>query len=246
MLHGKKIVVTGGGRHFGRALSIWFAREGADVSLCSRNVQQAVATANKIQNEGGIARAYQCDIADIVSVRQFAALVVADQKPIDILVLSAAQWLDGALASGESDEEIFSTINSGLTGSVLLTKALLPHMNRVQGSDIVAINSSCGVPNFTESVAHPAFFAAKQGLGAFCHKISKTLSADNIRVTSLYPPDFETLDIDEDISLHDRTGQSLLTGQSVWQTLKFVVTQPRSCHISAIHFQGPTREDLIA
>jgi len=39
-------------------------------------------------------------------------------------------------------------------------------------------------------------------------------------------------------------GERLMNGRSVWETIRFVLTQPRSCHISSIYFQGPTREDL--
>jgi len=244
MLKGKRVIVTGGGSNFGKALSIWLARERAEVILCGRNITQAQATADIIRQEGGIAEAYECDIADMLSIQQFAQHVTLNPKPIDVLILNAAQWLDGDLNNGATDEQIVSTINSGLTGSILLTKALLPHMNRDQGSDIIGMISVCGVPNFTDSIAHPAFFAAKQGLGGFCHTISQSLATENIRVTALYPPDFQTLDINADISHHNRSGERLLTGQSVWQTIKFILAQPRSCHISAIHFQGPSREQL--
>ncbi|ANI31075.1 deoxygluconate dehydrogenase [Yersinia entomophaga] len=244
MLQGKRAVVTGGGRDFGQAVSVWLAREGAEVVLCSRVIAQAQATVDIIRAEGGIAEAYECDISDMNSVRQFSHGLLKHEKPIDILLLSAAQWLEGDLQTGGGDEDIISTINAGLTGSILLTKALLPRMNREQGSDIIAMVSVCGVPNFTQSNAHPAFFAAKQGFSGFCHTISQSLAAENIRLTALYPPDFETLGFDEDISHHNQTNQRLLTGQSIWQTVKFVVTQPRSCHINAIHFQGPSREPL--
>lgn len=47
------------------------------------------------------------------------------------------------------------------------------------------------MPGFTNSIAHPAFFASKQGLSGFTTKLSQQLSEENIRVTGLYPPDFE-------------------------------------------------------
>lgn len=244
MLQGKRVVITGGGRDFGRALSIWFARSGAEVALCSRTLAQAQATAEKIHSEGGKAQAYQCDIADMQSIKAFAHALTLNEKPIDILILSAAQWLEGDFAQGEQDEEIISTINSGLTGSILLTKALLPYMNRVQGSDIIGMVSVCGIPYFTRSVAHPAFFAAKQGFSGFLNTLSEKLATDNIRITALYPPDFDTTDPDEKIAPQPSSGKSLLDGHSIWQTIKFVVSQPRDCHISAIYFQGPSRDTL--
>lgn len=240
MLKNKRVVVTGGGRDFGQAVSVWLAREGAHVDLCARQLTSAQATCEIIQREGGTARAYQCDIASAASVRAFAERLLEDDRPVDILVLSAAQWLEGPLAEDDSDEEICSTIDSGLTGSIVLTRALLPSLRRSGAGDIVAMVSVCGVANFTNSVAHPAFFAAKHGMSGFCQNMADRLAGEQIRVTGFYPPDFEITGLDERVDPQSE----LLNGRSIWETMRFVLTQPRSCHINEVHFRGPTRESL--
>lgn len=240
MLKNKRVVVTGGGRDFGQAVSVWLAREGAHVDLCARQLTSAQATCEIIQREGGTARAYQCDIASAASVRAFAERLLEDDRPVDILVLSAAQWLEGPLAEDDSDEEICSTIDSGLTGSIVLTRALLPSLRRSRAADIVAMVSVCGVANFTNSVAHPAFFAAKHGMSGFCQNMADRLAGEQIRVTGFYPPDFEITGLDERVDPQSK----LLNGRSIWETMRFVLTQPRSCHINEVHFRGPTRESL--
>ena len=67
---------------------------------------------------------------------------------------------------------------------------------------------------------------------------------ENIRVTGLYPPDFELTGLDSSVDSQCRMGERLLNGRSVWEAIRFVLVQPRSCHISSLYFQGPTREDL--
>ncbi|MDC9580366.1 SDR family NAD(P)-dependent oxidoreductase [Xenorhabdus sp. PR6a] len=243
-LKGKRVVVTGGGRDFGQAISVWLAREGAHVDLCARQLASAEATCNIIRSEGGIARSYQCDISDAQSVNVFAKQLLQDGLPVDILILNAAQWLEGHLSDEDSDADIISTINSGATGSILLTKALLPSLRKSQGSDIIAMVSVCGISHFTRSIAHPTFFAAKHAMSGFCQNISHQLSKDNIRVTGIYPPDFEVNGFDEVLDDHKTMGQQLLNGSSIWKTIQFVLSQPRSCHISEIYFQGPTHKDL--
>lgn len=243
-LQGKRVVVTGGGRDFGQAVSVWLAREGAHVDLCARQLTRAEATCEIIRREGGIARGYQCDMSDAQSVNDFATQLLQDNQPIDILILSAAQWLEGHLGEGDNDTDIVNTVNSGITGSILLTKALLPSLRQSQGADIVAMVSVCGIPQFTESVAHPAFFAAKHAMSGFSQNLAHHLSKENIRVTGLYPPDFELNGFDESLDNQKKMGEKLLNGRSVWETIRFVVTQPRSCHIKAIYFQGPTFKDF--
>lgn len=243
MLRGKRAVITGGGGGFGQALCVWLAREGVEVHFCARRADDIQKTCRIIAAEGGMAKGYICDLTRPESLSQFSAQVLTSDKPIDILILNAAQWLSGTL-DDQPDTEIIATISSGLTGSILLTQALLPGLRRSDSADIVAIISSCGIPNFTDSIAHPAFFASKHGLSGFTTKLSQQLSEENIRVTGLYPPDFELTGLDTFVDSSSRMVESLLNGRSIWETIRFVLTQPRSCHIGSIYFQGPTREDL--
>ncbi|WP_411201091.1 SDR family oxidoreductase [Kosakonia cowanii] len=243
MLKGKRAVITGGGRGFGQALCVWLAREGVEIDFSARRAEDIEKTCGIITAEGGVARGYLCDLAQPESLSHFADRLLASDKPIDILILNAAQWLSGILDE-QPAADIITTINSGVTGSILLTQELLPGLRRSESADIVAIISSCGIPNFTDSIAHPAFFASKHGLSGFITKLSQQLSEENIRVTGLYPPDFEVTGLDPLAASQAKMGERLLNGRSVWETMRFVLTQPRSCHIGQIYFQGPTRESL--
>lgn len=243
MLRGKRAIITGGGRGFGQALVVWLSREGVEVDFCARRREDIQETCNMIAAEGGIARGYICDLNHPESIAQFSSQLLSSDTPIDILILNAAQWLSGYL-DDQPASEIINTINSGLTGSILLTQALLPELRRSNGADIVSIISACGIPNFTDSIAHPSFFASKHGLSGFTTKLSQQLAAENIRVTGLYPPDFELTQLNEQSDDRSKMGERLLNAHSIWETIRFVLTQPRSCHISSIYFQGPTREDL--
>lgn len=243
MLKGKRAVITGGGGGFGQALCVWLAREGVNVDFSARRVEDIQKTCSIIATEGGVAKGYLCDLTQTESISQFASQLLDIDGSIDILILNAAQWLSGTIDE-HLDSEIFNTVSSGLTGSILLTQALLPGLRRSDSADIVSIISVCGIPNFTDSIAHPAFFASKHGMSGFTTKLSKQLSKENIRVTGLYPPDFELTGLDPVVDTQPRMGEHLMNGRSVWETIRFALTQPRSCHISTLYFQGPTREDL--
>lgn len=72
-----------------------------------------------------MAKGHLCDLTLPESLSQFSSQLLTSDKPIDILILNAAQWLSGTL-DDQPDTEIVNTISSGLTGSILLTQALLP------------------------------------------------------------------------------------------------------------------------
>ena len=50
--------------------------------------------------------------------------------------------------------------------------------------------------------------------------------------------------LDAPVDNLSRMGERLMNGRSIWEAIRFVLTQSRSCHIGSIYFQGPTREDL--
>ena len=63
-LDNKKAVVTGGGSGIGRAISVMFARQGAEVHIIELTEESAKATLDEIEEFGGIANAYACNVAD--------------------------------------------------------------------------------------------------------------------------------------------------------------------------------------
>lgn len=50
-------------------------------------------TCSIISAEGGIAKGYICDLTQPESLSQFSSKLLTSDKPIDILILNAAQWL---------------------------------------------------------------------------------------------------------------------------------------------------------
>ena len=55
------------------------------------------------------------------------------------------------------------TVASGSTGTILVTKNLLPLLLASDHPDVVTMVSVCGVPGAQHPVAHEAYYAAKHG-----------------------------------------------------------------------------------
>jgi 2-hydroxycyclohexanecarboxyl-CoA dehydrogenase len=86
---GKVVVVTGGGGGIGGATCRRFAREGAKVAVFDLNLDAAGKVAAQIEQAGGVAAAFACDIAKRAEVD--AAVDAAGTKlgPIDVLINNA-------------------------------------------------------------------------------------------------------------------------------------------------------------
>ncbi len=238
---GKRVLITGAGRDFGRSLALLFALEGAELVISGRDRAALDAVAAEIAQRGGTAHVQVCDLADPRSVADFAAEVAGQAGGIDILVLNAARWLEEEPGEPVTDADIVETIASGLTGSILLTHHLLPALRAHGAADILAMVSVCGEPGYQRSGAHPAFYAAKHGLAGFCDILGARHAAEGLRVTGLFPPDFENVDPLSPAWDAPRPRGAILGARAVWNAVRFALTQPRDGGVRRIHFDGLTR-----
>ncbi|SDD30526.1 SDR family oxidoreductase [Glycomyces harbinensis] len=234
---GYRVAVTGAGRGLGRALAISLGREGAEVFLSARSFGAAETVAQEVRHAGGRAHAFECDLADTESVREFAEAVGEVSDSVDVLVNNGAPYLDSGGFLEASDEDIAATVAAGATGTVLVTKALLPLLTRSARPDIVTLISGCGEYGNHRSTAHEAFYAAKSAQAGFTEVLSKRLRPQGVRVISLYPPDFDDVDPLTAEWERPREAADALSARSVVDCVRFAIAQPRDCFIKSFYFE---------
>lgn len=126
-LHGKTVVVTGGGGGIGAATCRRFAQEGAAVAAFDLNLEAAEKAAAAIRAEGGRAEAFRCDITDRSSVDAAVAATEAKLGPIDVLVNNAGWDVFKPFTKTEPGEwDKLIAIN--LVGALHMHHAVLPGM----------------------------------------------------------------------------------------------------------------------
>ncbi|GAA4893095.1 NAD(P)-dependent dehydrogenase (short-subunit alcohol dehydrogenase family) [Stackebrandtia albiflava] len=236
-LTGLRVVVTSAGRDFGRSLAIDLADAGAAVHLSARDPAAADETAALIRRRGGQAWPYRCDLADPDSIREFTAQVAARTPYVDVLVNNGARYLAGADPVSGTDRDVIDTIAATATGTILVTRGLLPSLERSERPDIVTMVSAVADPGHRRSEAHPAYYAAKHAQAGFLEILSHRLRPKGIRVMSLYPPDFDNPDRlgpdwDAPTSATDP-----LRAPSLTACVKFAIGQPRDCFLTSLRFE---------
>jgi NAD(P)-dependent dehydrogenase (short-subunit alcohol dehydrogenase family) len=234
---GYRVAITGAGRGLGRALAISLGRDGAEVFLSARNFAAAETVAQEVRHAGGRAHAFECDLADPESIRDFAEAIGEVSDTVDVLVNNGAPYLDAGGFLEASDEDIAATIAAGAAGTVLVTKALLPLLSRSSRPDIVTLVSGCGEYGNHRSTAHEAFYAAKSAQAGFTEVLSKRLRPQGVRVISLYPPDFDDVDPLSPEWDRAREAAEALSGRSVVDCVRFAIGQPRDCFIKSFYFE---------
>jgi NAD(P)-dependent dehydrogenase (short-subunit alcohol dehydrogenase family) len=88
-LHGKVALVTGAGRHVGRAIALALAQQGAAVGVNDSAAERAESVAKEIGARGGSALALAADVTDRDAVGAMVARLERELGPTDILVNNA-------------------------------------------------------------------------------------------------------------------------------------------------------------
>ena len=179
-LEGKKAIVTGGDSGIGRAVSIAFAREGADVLIAYLSEDEdARETARLVEEAGRKAVRVAGDLSDPGHCRAVIDKALETLGSIDVLVSNAAHQASFEKFEDISDEEWRKTFATNVDPLFHLTKAALPHLQK--GASIIAtasINSDQPSPHLLpyattkgtirDMVAGMAQMLAKRGVRVNC------------------------------------------------------------------------------
>jgi NAD(P)-dependent dehydrogenase (short-subunit alcohol dehydrogenase family) len=185
LLDGKVALVTGGDSGIGRAISIAFAREGANVAIAYlEETADAESTADEVRNrereclllKGDIAREAWCERAVKKTVDKFGRL--------DILVNNAAQQFPEKELDDIDEAQLDKTFRINIYSMFFLTKAALPHLKKQQGSTIINTTS---VTAYRGSPGLLDYSATKGAIVSFTRSLSQNLADDGIRVNAVAP-----------------------------------------------------------
>jgi len=176
-LAGKRVVVTGGSRGIGRAITSAFLAEGARVAICARGAEALDAAARELKSEGEVyARA-----ADIGQAGEPEAFVdwAADQLGgLDVLVSNVSAMQNDYRKCVEVD----------IIGANALIRKSLAHMADDSGANVICIASraaAVGIP-FLQ-----AYSAVKAATISMAKSTAIEVARRGIRVNVVSPGDIE-------------------------------------------------------
>jgi len=182
-LQGKIALITGGDSGIGRAVSIAFAREGADVAVAYLDEQEdAEETARWIEQAGRQCLLLPGDLARKVHCRALVEKTVERFGRIDVLVNNAAFQMTHETLEEIPDEEWLMTFDVNITAMFRICQAALKHMK--PGSSIINTSSvNSDMPNPTLL----AYATTKGAIANFTAGLAQMLGPRNIRVNSVAP-----------------------------------------------------------
>lgn len=238
---GKKVFITGAGRGLGAAFAVVLSDLGAEVTLAGRSPENLFSLAESIRLRSGKApETVVLDLADISQVTLYAKKLRDEHRPLDILINNGATWLSGPMDSHDA-YAINATITANVTGTLLLTRGLLPLLKASAAPDIVNMISVSGMHNVPLQGASVAYIASKHGQAGMTDALRQELRGSPVRITAVYPPNIEDISpLDAKAWNAERGLTSWLTNRDVVETVLAALARPRHITYSSIALETPT------
>ena len=205
-LKGKVVIVTGGARGIGEAISSLFAAEGARVAVVDLNAEGAQAHAARLQSQGAEAIGLAVDVSDEASVTAMVAAVVERFGTVHVLVNNAGFTRDMRITKMQvSDWD--SVVDVILKGAFLCTRAVLPHMTAEgqRWGRIVNISSRAHLGNAGQA----NYSAAKAGLIGFTRAMSLENGKFGVTVNAIAPGIINTQAV-RDLAHYDKVRENAI------------------------------------
>ena len=190
-LKDKIALVTGGGRGIGAAIAVAFAREGADVMVAARSVDQLEDTVNRIEATGRKGIAIPADLSQRETIASFAEAIFAHNPTIDILVNNAGigSGMNAKLIVDYDDDFWDTTMALNLTAPYLLTKAFLPGMIKAGWGRVINTSSVAGKMGYPTGAAYSA---SKHGLIGLTRTAALETATTGVTVNAICPGPIRT------------------------------------------------------
>jgi len=188
-LKNKVAIVTGGGSvgpgwGNGKATSVLFAREGANVYAVDINLKAAEETKAIIDQEGGVCTVQKMDVSTSNEVKPMVDRCIETYGRIDILHNNVGIVVAGGPV--ETSEETWDRVMAVNLKSMFLTcKYVLPHMEK-QGSGVIINISSIAAIRYT-GIPYITYYTTKAGILGFTQGIALQYAAKNIRANTILP-----------------------------------------------------------
>ncbi|MEC0312749.1 SDR family oxidoreductase [Bacillus subtilis] len=182
-LEGKTAIITGGDSGIGRAVSVLFAKEGANVVIVYLNEHQdAEETKQYVEKEGVKCLLIAGDVGDEAFCNDVVGQASQVFPSIDILVNNAAEQHVQPSIEKITSHQLMRTFQTNIFSMFYLTKAVLPHLKK--GSSII---NTASITAYKGNKTLIDYSATKGAIVTFTRSLSQSLVQQGIRVNAVAP-----------------------------------------------------------
>jgi len=209
-INGKTALITGGGRGIGRSTAIAFAKEGINIGLIGRTLENLENVVAELKEYGVKVAIATGDVSNIDEANAAVEKIRGELGAIDILVNSAGISKFGNFLELDP-EEWAKIIQVNVMGVYYITRAVLPEMIERQTGDIINISSTAGQKG---APVTSAYSASKAAVIALSESLMLEVRKHNIRVSTLTPSTVAT-DMAVELNLTDGNPDKVMQPEDI-------------------------------
>lgn len=186
---GKAVLITGGSRGMGRAMSLAFAEAGADVIIASRKLDACEEVAALVRKKGRRALGVSCHVGNWDDIDRLVDTAYAEFGKVDVLVNNAGMS-PASPSSADVPEALFDkVVDVNFKGPYRLTALVAQRMAQQGGGSIINVSSLSAIrPQPSVS----PYAGAKAALNAASVGIAMEYASQGVRVNVIAPGAFAT------------------------------------------------------
>lgn len=180
-------LVTGAGSGLGRGIAHHLSADGFRIAIAEIDPSSGHQVAKEIESEGGTARSFGCDVADIESVTECADAVAEAFGGVDVLVNNAGFDSPNFFLSTEPalwDRLIAVNLMGVLNCIYVFAPRIAERTAESDRGRIINIASDAGRVG---ALGEAVYSAAKGGVIAFTKSMARELARDKITVNAVCP-----------------------------------------------------------
>jgi NADP-dependent 3-hydroxy acid dehydrogenase YdfG len=188
--HGQNVFITGASSGIGRATAIAFAREGARLLLCARNLAPLEELRESLADAGSPAvHIFPLDVQKRSEVEAAIAGLPADWKDIDVLVNNAGLSRGLAKLYEDDPQNWEEMIDTNIKGLLYVTRNVVPGMVARGRGHVINLGSTAAYITYANGAVYCATKAAEKSIS---EGLKIDLMGTPVRVTSVDPGMVET------------------------------------------------------
>ena len=178
------VLITGASRGIGKSLAEHFAIEGANLFLCSRNMEKTLAWQQELMRRHDISiTSFNADLGEEKGMQDFIEQLNRSVDHIDVLINNAGIYEPGSVHN-EPEGLLQRMMNLNLYSAYHITRALLPAMIKRRSGHVFNMSSIAGFQAYANG---GAYSISKFALTGFSKNLREEMKPHNIKVTTVYP-----------------------------------------------------------
>lgn len=182
-------MVAGGTGGLGRAVSLGFLSEGAELIVTYRSDQEFADLRSAAGGNASRIRGREADVTDGVSVQKLIEGILMETGRLDVLVNTVGGYV-GGIPLWELDTSVFDRmLTLNLRSGFLLSRAAAKAMRQRGEGVIVNIASKAALD---QEAGSAAYAASKAAAVAMMNSLAADLKGSGVRVNSILPSIIDT------------------------------------------------------